>query len=549
MSRQQFKTAILDHEAYTGKRNLLARRLFNIMLQGGGGDLQKLSAAIAKALTSNNLQQLVNVFLTVTNLQKRVGIMNTAIKGEDYNRLVEELGALIVEHVSLVDSKSHPWLALMIQWAPFMVQKLVLTQVWSTLKNQAHTFPDEMQKYLTSMANKISTSTLQGQEAPDLKWYSLAAELQDDKSNQFSGTVHTQASKTQLRQIANQRNEISKEISKEILQSQLTDQGKEKLKSFDTLSNMAQLTKFGQLRRKLTATDVVDVGHWSQTEPAVKFIQDQIEWLGYREDKTWKLDPTWNSKDPKSGTQFTRIEMGRWINGIFESTAQCTIEEDKAWAWESNLQGYLTRVPLYPLRSWHDLILSLQQGGGTEQEKALWKVQLKSQLTKSEQQQKVDKAKDWAKLRRELQSEDMDFTFAEPDDSQVDIVPAIQLRGKVEDSIKEWLFYKDGQSWKLDTTWGEQELPTHATTVSAIVKGSMRDWFWQDNEKLELAELDVDTCWLKKESLSAYVNRMQTLLQAPAQTQAPSGDKMAEQNEKMMKDKMKILQLLSKLLQ
>lgn len=533
MSRRQFKAAILEHEAFTGKRNLPARRLFNIMLRGGGVDLQELANVIANVLTSNGIQiHQLGAMLSVNGLHGRVDAMNAAIQEQDYPRLVRELSALLMEHLSslVVDSTHHPWLAFMIQWTPTMIQwtptiiklfnKLVWVHVLSKLENA---------KMQTLVANKISTLEAHDPDIEKIKWYSLAAELQDDKRNH---TVHTQASKTQLRRIA-QRNERM-----EILQSQLTDQGQ---KNFVELSKQV-----GQLRRVLTATDVVDVGHWSQTEPAVKFIKDQTEWLGYRKDGTWKLDPTWNSKDPTPGTQFTRIEMGRWINGIFEGTAQYIIEDKIWWQWTSNLKEYLTRIPLYPLyplRSWRKLILSLQQGG-TEQEKALWKVQLKSQLTMS-QQKFEEAAKDWAKLRRELQSEDMDFTFAEPV-SQVNIVPAVRMKAKVDDKNKEWLFYKDGQSWELDTTWGEQELPADAITMIAIEKGSLRDWFWRGNEKLELDKLDVDTRWLG-ESLSAYVNRMHTLLQAPAQTQAPSGKKMAEQNEKMMKDKMKLQQFLSTL--
>lgn len=554
MSRRQFKAAILEYEAFTGQRHLIARRLFNAMLRGGGVDnpIESLASSMVNLLNETSTLSTLSNLLAVYGIKKRLQEMKKTDKHP-----VLTFMTIVMENLSTIvnTTEMHPELTALIQWAPTLIELLI----WVNVQYKLHTLHKESELVKTRIetlrTEPGAPSKEQMMKIEQMKWYHLAAELQEHKSHQFRGTVSPPTVLTIAQLSARQQKQEKAPAHMDMLKGQLTVQGKEKVDQFVKLSTMAKLKNFGQLRRVLTVEDVVDVGHWSQTEPAVKFISTtKEEWLGYRKDGNWKLDPTWNSEDPRPDTEFNRIEMGRWINGIFEGTY--TIEDhNRWWKWTStdhNLGKYLERIRLYPLRSWRDLILDLQNGNGTEQEKALWKIQLKSQLTKSGQNKvKEDKdwaKEDWAKLRRELQGEDMDFTLAAKQEL-VDIVPAIRIQGKVQDQMKEWLFYyhTPDKSWKLDATWGEQELPANATTIITIEKGSLLDWFWSGTEKLELTELGIDTQYkFEGETWNYYFTRMQSLLKHSLTSSKPvSGREMAEQTEQQMKDKMKMLERAS----
>ncbi len=375
---RKLKAAIRTNENDTGKRNLLARRLFNLTLRGGERTLREFVngavTAIVSLLDINGVTSLdlIPLLMTTRALTVAVTVIRNA---KDREEKVRALGPLIRAFAE--NYYSGP-AAPVVHWGPSVVnvlQWILASEVFKKTQEKARKeLTGAAAAGIKEIAGKVARIMRSSKERPPC-WYEVARWLQRYRESEYAPTV---SSKKTLKTA---REEKKFEVYEALLRSQLNKTGLRILDDFIRVPTMhAALHLTGSRKKNLKLCSNLKAAHivanedleaaWSrQNGTALKVVPAVVvtstgnkEWLLYKDpaNSAYQLDAAWGGEQlPTTHVKVKKIQIGSMYECSF--SANHTVEIDAAadrasfdseyfsWKAGETIEAYIKRMKTYRL--------------------------------------------------------------------------------------------------------------------------------------------------------------------------------------------------------
>jgi hypothetical protein len=362
---RKLKTAIRTYENDTGKRNLLARRLFNLTLRGGGRTLREFVneavTAIVSLLDINSVTSLDLIPLLMTTRALPVAV--TAFRNaKDREAKVEALGPLIR---AIAENYYSGPAAPVVHWGPSVVnalQWILASEVFKHMQEKARKELKHGAVVAMTETARITQDWIRSRKERLPCWYEVARWLQRYRESEYAPTV---SSKKTLKTVKTAVEEQKKfEVYKALLRSQLNKDGRKILDNFIRVSPLHAASRLtasqattrrndlklrSNLRAGHTSHIVADedlAAAWSRKRgmtvlvPAVVVTStDNKEWLLYKDpaNSAYQLDAAWGEEQlPAIHVTVQKIQIGSMYDCSFTADHVVEIEAAKTAANEAD---------------------------------------------------------------------------------------------------------------------------------------------------------------------------------------------------------------------